>query len=316
MASFHAPPFRPMNVFVLLSLAMTSLIYLLYLSLQRFRFGQTVHYRRRMPAMPLRAARNNKKPAWVVHEVIRLKAFQPHAGSITLAHTFNRLHGVAQQTTVSKSFVAYTVRSNLLSIARLRHAAKHAKPRSVARNAVWGIDMTGKTDTAGRLHMIFGVMDHGTRRVLSLNALANKSSWFLLGHLCMAIGRHGKPRAIRSDNESVFTSRVFRAALRCLRIGHQRIDPGCPWMNGRIERFFGTLKQSLNRLAVDGSSQLQASLDVFRDWYCCVRPHANLEGATPMEAWNGIDPFRLRPVSVEWVDAWDGLLCGYRIRRE
>ena len=108
-------------------------------------------------------------------------------------------------------------------------------------------------------------------------ALVNKSSWTLLGHLCLAIGRYGKPQAIRSDNERAFTSLVFTAALRCFRIRHQRIDLGCPWMNGRIERFFGTLKQSLNLWSVGSRYQLQASLDVFKDWYCCVRPHSNLK---------------------------------------
>ena len=152
--------------------------------------------------------------------------------------------------------------------------------------------MTGKTDSMGKLHMIFGAIDHGTRHIVSLRVLTNKSFSILRGHLCMAIGRHGKPRAIRTDNESVFTSRAFRSALLCLGIRHQRIDRGCPWMNGRIERFFGTLKQSLNRLAVENAGQLQASLDIINDWYCCVRPHANLNGATPLEAWCGIDPFR------------------------
>jgi putative transposase len=131
----------------------------------------------------------------------------------------------------------------------------------------------------------------------------------------MAIGRYGKSRAIRSDNERVFTSHVFRSALRCLGIRHQRIDPGCPWMNGRIEHFFGTLKNSLNHWTVD-DGQLQASLDMFRDWYCDARPHANLNGATPLEAWRGIDPFQARPVKIEPFDEWDGLLRGFRIMRE
>ena len=147
----------------------------------------------------------------------------------------------------------------------------------------------------GKLHMIFGAIDHGTRHIVSLRVLTNKSFSILRGHLCMAIGRHGKPRAIRTDNESVFTSRAFRSALLCLGIRHQRIDRGCPWMNGRIERFFWTLKQSLNRLAVENAGQLQASRDILNDWYCCVRPHANLNGATPLEAWFGIDPFQTKP---------------------
>ena len=174
--------------------------------------------------------------------------------------------------------------------------------------------MTGKTDSMGKLHMIFGAIDHGTRHIVSLRVLTNKSFSILRGHLCMAIGRHGKPRAIRTDNESVFTSRAFRSALLCLGIRHQRIDRGCPWMNGRIERFFGTLKQSLNHLAVEGATQLQASLDIFNDWYCTVRPHANLHGATPLEAWRGIDPFQTPPCQIERFNEWEGLLKGLRIR--
>jgi putative transposase len=180
-----------MPVLFLLLVVSMALAHVPFGVLRGLRFGQDGKYGRRMSARaPCFAARNNKKPAWVVDEVIRLKAYLPRAGSITLAHTFNRLHGAAKKTTVSKSYVAYTVRTNLLAIARLRHASKHARPRGVARNIVWGIDMTGKTDTAGKLHMIFGVIDHGSRRVLTLCALADKSSWFLLGHLCFAIGRH------------------------------------------------------------------------------------------------------------------------------
>ena len=109
---------------------------------------------------------------------------------------------------------------------------------------------------------------------------------------------------------------MFRFALRFFNIRHLRIDLGCPWMNGRIERFFGTLKASLNHWTVESGNQLQASLDIFKDWYCCVRPHANLGGTTPLEAWRGIDHLQTRPMAIEWFDEWDGLLRGFRIRRE
>jgi len=33
------------------------------------------------------------------------------------------------------------------------------------------------------------------------------------------------------------------------------------------------------------------------------------------EAWDGVDPYRHKPVAVEWFEAWDGLLTGFRIRR-
>ncbi|MHB1085210.1 MAG: hypothetical protein ACYCZA_10270 [Thiobacillus sp.] len=48
------------------------------------------------------------------------------------------------------------------------------------------MDLTSKTD-AGNTHMIFGLLDHGSRGLLDLTALPDKRSWTLLGHLFLAI---------------------------------------------------------------------------------------------------------------------------------
>lgn len=77
---------------------------------------------------------------------------------------------------------------------------------------------------------------------------------------------------------------------------------------------FGTLKERLNRWAVADAGQLKRSLDEFVFFYNAVRPHAHLEGATPMEAWNEVDPYR-KPKDVQWFEAWDGLLTGFYLRR-
>jgi len=82
-----------------------------------------------------------------------------------------------------------------------------------------------------------------------------------------------------------------------------------------VERFFGTLKQSHDCWQVANKHQLQAPLDAFRDWYCCIRPHAHLDGPIPGAAWQGIDPRRRMPMRVEWFEAWDGSLTGFRIHR-
>jgi len=88
--------------------------------------------------------------------------------------------------------------------------------------------LTGKADAAGNMHMILGLIDHGSRGLLDLTALLDKRSWTLLGHLFLAIGKYGKPRALRTDNEACFTGRAFRLALALAGIRHQRTDPGCP----------------------------------------------------------------------------------------
>jgi len=265
--------------------------------------------------MFITSIRTQAKPAWVMREVIRLKALMPNAGCRSIANIFNRRFTASRRMRVGKSFVADTIRRHRYEIEILRRKIKHRVPRALPRNLIWGLDLTGKTDEMGKLHMIFGLIDHGSRALLGLMALPNKCSWTLLGHLFLAIGKYGRPRAIRTDNEACFTSRLFRTVLFLLGIRHQRSDPGCPWQNGRIERLFGTLKGKMNWLEVATFEALDLALGEFRFWYNHVRPHQHLGGATPAEAWMGVNPFAAKIKNEYWFEAWDGLLQGYYLRR-
>lgn len=243
----------------------------------------------------------------------------PEAGCRAIALDFNRRFArhkeIRRRMTMGKSFVANTIRRHCYEIEILRRRIKHRVPSTLPRNLVWAMDLTGKMDAAGNMHMIFGLLDHGSRGLLDLTALPDKRSWTLLGHLFLAIGKYGKPRALRTDNEACFTSRVFRVVLALAGIRHQRTDPGCPWQNGRIERLFGTLKRKLDQWEVAGFKALNASLGEFRFFYNHVRPHQHLQGRAPAEAWSQVDPYT-RPVRREfWFEAWDGLLQGYYLRR-
>lgn len=257
--------------------------------------------------------RTQPKPAWVKKEVLRLAALSG-AGCRTVQKLFNRIYSSSRKMTVSKSYVHYTVRQHRYEIEVLRRKLKHRPPRPVPRNHVWGMDMTGKMDVFGEVHPILGIVDHGSRKLLSLEVPLRRNAWTLLGHLFLAIGQYGKPRNIRTDNDAVFKSCVFRTILRLANIRQQFSTPGCPWMNGRIERLFGTLKEKLNQLKVADAGTLIHLMMDFRFWYNQVRPHQNLAGLTPHEAWHGIDPYARPPKSVQWFEAWDGLLRGFYLR--
>ena len=271
-------------------------------------------YGRRTPVVASET-RSNRKPEWVVRRIIRLKALMPDAGCRTIATSFNRCHGARAGITVGKSFVATTLRRHRHAIECERHHIHRRRAKLGPRNLVWAMDMTGKADIAGQIHDILGLIDHGTRRLLDLRVVPIASSWTLLGYLCLAIGKHGKPKALRTNNASVFTSRRFRAGLALFGIRHQRSEVGCPWMNGRIERLFGTLKSKLDRWSVASGTELARALGLFEFWYNEIRPHQNLAGRTPMEAWHGIDPFARPTRRAIWFSAWDGLLTGFHIRR-
>lgn len=262
-----------------------------------------------LPSLPAR------KPEWVIDEVVRLKALMSDAGCRRIADTFNRLHAARHRTTVSKTWVAVTVRRHRLEIEERRREWKRRIPSPMPVNRLWGVDLTGKSDLGGNLHHVLGIVDHGSRLAVALRALPDKASITLLRALLDAIERHGRPKAIRTDNEAVFTSRLFRFALWTLGIRHQHTEPHCPWQNGRVERFFGTLKGKLDRWAVDGRNELAHALGDFRAWYNHVRPHQHLGGRTPAEAWAGVDPYARAPKAMSYFSAWDGMLTGFYLRR-
>jgi len=240
---------------------------------------------------PVRRPHAPPKPAWVREEVIRLKALMPEAGCRTVSHCFNRRFSSRTQMTVGKTFVADTVRRNQYAILRVRRRLKHRVPRPVPRNLIWGMDLAVKTDAQGTQHVVLAVLDHASRACLCLRQLSDKSTLTLLQHLVSTFRRYGTPKYVRTDNEAVFTSRRLRLALRLLGIRPQRTDPGCPWQNGRIERFIGTVKAALAQTPVHDGAQLATRLSQIRPWYNHVRPHDHLQGRTPAEVWAGIDVF-------------------------
>lgn len=255
--------------------------------------------------------RGLRKPDWIRSEIIRLKALMPESGCRAIAHAFNRRFATPRRLTVGKTFVADVIRKHHYDIQVLRRNLKHAKPKHVPRNLIWGLDLTGKTDAQGERHMVLGILDHGSRALLCLEGLQTKCTFAIMTCLMAAVRRYGKPKCVRTDNEAVFVSRLFRYGLMILGIRHQRSDPGCPWQNGRIERFFGTLKEKLDQWEVDSLEMLNRALGEFRFWYNHVRPHQHLDGKTPSEAWRKADVFGKRPKEEYWFEAWDGLLAGY-----
>lgn len=272
-------------------------------------------YRRPKACTPNTTPQHRRKPDWLRHEVLRLKVHMPRAGCRAVARTFNRLH---PDESVGKTFVADLIASHQHEIAELRRQIRAAQPRTVAVNHTWAMDMTFFTDIHKTTHAAIGIIDHGSRLALRLHTLTRRCSWSMLGHLCLAIAQHGKPRKLRTDNEAVFNSWLFNTFLKIAGIGHQTTQKHAPWQNGRIERLLGTLKPLLRQLIVPSGGSLQAALDEFKVFYNHVRPHQNLHGLTPAEHFAGLKPTDLRQMpikQVQEVQALAGLMRGYWIRR-
>ena len=289
-----------------------SLMYLWALFISRFlyraRNTKSARYQTYLRSSEVTRHFAQAKPPWVVKEVIRLKALMPHAGCRHIAAVFNRLHA-HRKVSVSKTYVNDTIRRHLYDILIRRRKIKHRIPPVMPKNLIWQIDLTGKSTEEYKRQSILGIIDHGTRACVTLRALPRKTTLEILICLLKAMKHLGVPHVIRTDNEAIFLSRLFRLCLRLLSVRHQRTDPHCPWQNGRIERMFLTLKQSLDRLLFLDITALNGHLGQWRFWYNHVRPHQHLGERVPAEVWQG-DKCPVNKTSL-WFEDDTGLLRGY-----
>lgn len=183
----------------------------------------------------------------------------------------------------------------------------HRIPPITPKNLIWQVDLTVEPTNEHARQSVLGVIDHGTRACVALTVLPRKTTPRVLIILFEAMERFGMPRAIRTDNEVVFTSRWFRIGLCLLGIRHHRIEMQCPWQDGRIERMFLTLKQSVDQLEFRTADSLNDFFVHWRFWYNHVRSHQHLDGRVPAEVWNGttLAPQRKKPL---WFEDETGLL--------
>lgn len=273
-----------------------------------------IHYGSSRSVVPVKSfvGYQQKKSDIIIRELIEIKTKLPPSGHgsgvRTVAAIFNRRHASdAIPCSVSKSTVAKYLRLHRYEVIQLRRELKHRVPRSMPRNRIWGLDLTGRQTADKSVNTISGLIDHGSRACLSLSVVPNKSAITLLKLLLASVEQFGKPKVIRTDNEPVFKSRVFRMGLWLLGIRHQTTELYCPWQNGRVERLFGTLKDRLRPITFADSLALQQALIEFRLWYNHVRPHQHLEDRTPAEVWNGTTSLSGKRYDFS---AWYGLLIG------
>ena len=148
---------------------------------------------------------------------------------------------------------------------------------------------------------ILNWLDDHSRRLLACTAFRRVGGDDVAATFSAAGDAHGWPAATLTDNGAVYTSRFtggrnsFEYLLAYLGIRQKNGAPGHPQTQGKIERFYQTLKRWLGRQpAATDLAALQAELDAFRLAYNEQRPHRAIGRATPGEAYRA-HPGRCRP---------------------
>ena len=154
-------------------------------------------------------------------------------------------------------------------------------------NQVWHSDIT-QIRVLWFTFFIAAILDGYSRKLLAMKVYAKTPCARNLVALAKrAAARHGRPKFIITDNGPQFRKK-FGKGMRRKRIRHVRSRVRAPYLNGRMERFFRTLKlwQRLTLLALCVVN-IQRRLDSFAAWYNTARPHSALGGRTPEEAYHG-----------------------------
>jgi transposase InsO family protein len=177
----------------------------------------------------------------------------------------------------------------------------HKRPRSSWRrfaadlpNECWQADITHWPLADGTGAEILNIVDDHSRLLAGSTTRAVFKATDIVADLHLAMGRHGRPEKMLTDNGAVFTG-LYRGRgwvalereLTALGISLSHCRPYHPQTCGKVERLHQTLKKWLARhdpaTTITG---LQAQLDAFTAYYNTARPHRAVGRRTPADAWN------------------------------
>lgn len=174
-----------------------------------------------------------------------------------------------------------------------RKATPSAEPLSHCThpNDVWCIDFKGwfRTQDGVRCDPLT-LCDGDTRFALRCQAMNGKTDTATVqASLEVAFREYGLPLAIRSDNGPPFASTglagLSRLSVWWMRLGirPERIRPGHPEENGRLERFHRTLKAETATPPKKSIRQQQLAFNRFLEEYNFDRPHEALGQRVPAD---------------------------------
>lgn len=176
---------------------------------------------------------------------------------------------------------------------RKRPRSSYLRFEAEMPNECWQSDFTHYPLAGGSDTEILAWLDDHSRYLLRITTHHHVSGPTVVAAFRAAVAEHGIPASTLTDNGLVYTTRFsggrggrngFEAELRRLGIQQKNSRPAHPQTQGKIERFWQTLKAWLAAQSPKPATlaQLQALLDDFTTIYNHQRPHRSLpQRATP-----------------------------------
>ena len=166
-------------------------------------------------------------------------------------------------------------------------------------NAVWHADVchgpamkVGDQSVPLRIHAL---LDDHSRYVLAILASRSEREVDMLELLLRAWRGHGVCETLYLDNGSTYRGDVLQIACGRLNVNLRHARPYDPQARGKMERFWGTLRdQCLSHMGPMSSlHDVQARLLAWLDRHYLVAPHASLMGKSPSQVYLAAERTRI-----------------------
>jgi transposase InsO family protein len=269
--------------------------------------------------------------------VLEARRRNPDWGPRRLVHEATRqgLHPIPSRSGVYRALR----RAGLIDPqARRRRDRKFRRWERGGAMELWQMDVVGGVLLADgtQAKVLTGIDDH-SRFIVCAGVMTRATSRAVCAHFAQAMGTHGVPQEILTDNGKVFTGRfglkdtevLFDRVCRENGIDHLLTAPRSPTTTGKIERFHRTLRSEfLTGRTFAGLKEAQGELDRWVASYNTQRPHQALAMATPASRFVA-EPGRQADTSAiggersgeEWISrtvatngvvsvAWQQISCG------
>jgi len=190
-------------------------------------------------------------------------------------------------------------------------------------NHVWSIDTTMVLCWGLWPIHVFVVIDHFSRKVMSVTPLEGPNAGWIIEVLEDAFQKHDSPKHIISDQAKVFVGDAFAELL-----DNWNVKPrfGAIGKHGSIsvtERVIKTLKYEwLKRVPIiKGFDHLTMLCEEYENWYNRWRPHMTLDGLRPDDVYYEKKPEKPKrdaktvPCNIEHHRFQETRITGYRLKK-
>lgn len=167
---------------------------------------------------------------------------------------------------------------------RVAGAAAPTPTQATHPGHVWTYDFVQDACLNGTKLKLLPIVDEFTRECLAIEVATGMAAERVIGVLARLFAIHGPPQFLRSDNGPEFVAQTIQGWLALQHAATLYIDPGCPWQNGFVESFNGTLRdECLMMRAFASVAEARVELERYRREYNEERPHSRLGYRTPAE---------------------------------